>query len=212
MADTQALPSPFLGPAPCLPPFPNDLNSTTAGKSVLRNRSIASLLQKPSGHALSRESSIANRFFSLNSSKSTHQPSQHADAAFKDEAVDANGARRASKRNTIFKAVIEKWRATRQDVPRIPDVLKRNDSKNSSRTSDSMARKPRPDVTYERLIEEALLYSGKASLSAREICKHIMDYYKWYKDNHRNTWQVGHSMPVMPACQTLTLIPPGGRL
>jgi hypothetical protein len=169
------------------------------------------LLRKPFGNALGRESSTANRFFSLNSSKSTHQPSQHADAAFKDEAVDAKGARHASKRNTIFKAVIEKWRATRQDVPRIPDILKRNDGKNSSRSSDSMACKPRPDVTYERLIEEALLYSGKASLSAKEICKHIMDYYKWYKDNHRNTWQVGHSMPICLHAKH-TLIPPGGRL
>jgi hypothetical protein len=205
MADAQALPSPFVGLAPCLPPFADGFNSTTAGKSTPRIRSRASLLKKPFEATLNGESSIVKRLFSFKSYESVHQPSQDAAATVEAEDADGKGARRASKRNTIFKAVIKKWLATRKDTPRTPEILKRNDSKNSSRTSDDITRKPPPDIPYSRLIEEALLYSGKASLSAKEICKHIMDNYRWYKDNHRDAWQVGHSMHVMPACRTLTI-------
>lgn len=131
------------------------------------------------------------------------QPSLEPVATAK--AVDAQCARRASKRNRIFRAVVAKWLTARKNTTEALGTLERNESQRSFRTQDGVVRQPPPDIRYGRLIEEALLYSDKPHLSAKKICKWIMENYKWYKDNQHDGWQVSHLTCVARTCRTVVI-------
>jgi len=184
--------SPFIGSGFALPGFTDDRDSTTAENLTHRFWSRASSLKKPLDGTSKRESSTVGRFSSFKS----HQPSQ--EIATTVEAEDAKGARRASKHNRIFKAIVKKWLTMRKNTTETPGILKRNDP-------DDVAPQPPPMIPYGILIAEALQYSGEPSLSAKKICKHIMESYKWYKDNQHVGWQVSHSKCVVRTCRTIMI-------
>jgi hypothetical protein len=181
---------------------PDDLDSTTAGNLTPWFRSRASSLRKPLGGTSKRESlSSFISHESVNQNDAQHdQPSQEIAATVKAEG--ANGVPRASKHNRLIKAVVTKWLTTRNNTIDISEILKRNDSKKSFRTTDDVPLQPPPIIPISILIAEALLYSGEPSLSAKKICKHIMESYKWYKDNQHVGWQVSHSQCVIRTCRT----------
>jgi hypothetical protein len=190
---------------------PDDLDST-AGNFTPWFTSRASSLKKPLDGTSKRESAIVRRHrSSFISHKSVdqndaqhYQPSSEIAATVKAEGT--NGARRASEYNRIIKAVVKKWLTTRKNTIDIPEILKRNDSKKSFRTRDiDVPPKPRPNIPISTLIAEALGYSGEPSLSAKKICKHIMESYRWYKDNQHVGWQVSHSQSVMRTCRSFMI-------
>ena len=182
--------------------FTDDLDSTKP-----RFWSRASSLKKPLDGTSKRESSIVRRLSSFKFHESVDQKAAQHDPSSQEIAatVKAEDARRASKQNRIFKAIVKKWLTTQKNTAETPEVLQRNDSKKSFRTPDDVLPQPPPMIPRNMLIAEALLYSGEASLSAKKICKHIMENYKWYKDNQHVGWQVSHSKCVMRTYRTIII-------
>src|SRR5579871_2231480 len=188
MVDT--LVSPFFGSGSPLPGggFIDDLESTIVENSTPWFWSRASSLKRPLDSTSKREPSIVRRLSSIKFNESVSQKATQHDQPWHEIAAtvkveDTKGAQRASKHKRAFKAIVEKWLKMQKNSAENPEILKRNISKKSFLASDDVPTQPPPNISFSILIAEALLYNGEPSLSAKKICKHIMENYKWYKDN-----------------------------
>jgi Forkhead domain len=98
-----------------------------------------------------------------------------------------------SKHKRALRAILRRWLTTKPRYSK-PSVLSQFNSSRGllnkiQKGGDRVISRP-PDIPHSTLITEALIQSPKNRLSVKNICKHIMENYKWYNDHQHGGWQV----------------------